>query len=332
MPEFAAPQRPTHTSVDHHSVLRVQRPPAPLGPGRPLDGNVRIDMETRFGHDFSQVRVHSDEESAATTRAYGALAYTTGPDIVFGPGQYRPGTASGRRLLTHELAHVVQQAGRPSAVPAGDVSAPGDAAERAADVAAHVFGRREAPDRSLALDLRDTLRATCIYRPMVQRAEAPPAAVATAAKSDADIDALDLSATIKKAAQELRKKYPEVVFTSGRRNTHEQAHAMASNIVSSGNRKWISNTYLAGKKLQDWVDAHKDKKTVDELTVGLEETLNGMSDAERGGVSKHLSGDAFDVQPVTKDADKIKADIKALPGLSKFLESEGGLVRWHAQF
>jgi hypothetical protein len=166
---------------------------------------------------------------------------------------------------------------------------------------------------------------------MVQRAEAP-AVADEAVKSDADIDALDLSATAKQAAQELRKKHPGVVFTSGRRNTHEQAHAMASNIVSSGNRKWIANTYLAGGKLQDWVDAHKDKKTVDELTVGLEETLNGMSNAERGGISKHLSGDAFDVQPVTKDADSIKADIKALPGLSKFLESEGGLVRWHAQF
>jgi predicted Ser/Thr protein kinase len=152
------------------------------------------------------------------------------------------------------------------------------------------------------------------------------------AAASADIDALELSATAKKAAQELRKKHPGVVFTSGRRNAHDQAHAMASNIVSSNDRKWISNTYVAGKKLQDWVDANPDKKTVDELTSGLEATLTGMSDTEQSGISKHLSGDAFDVQPVTKDADAIKADIKALPGLSKFLESEGGLVRWHAQF
>lgn len=331
MPEFAVLRQPTHKPHDQHSLTRAQQPPTPLGPGRLLDGNVRSDMETRFGVDFSQVRVHSDEESAAATRVYGALAYTTGSDIVFGPGQYRPDTATGRRLLAHELAHVVQLAGLPSAMQTNDVSKPGDATERVADAAAHLFGSPEAPARSLALDLRDTLRATYTRLPVVQRAEALPVA-AEAIKSDADIDALDLSATAKKAAQELRKKHPEVVFTSGRRNTHDQAHAMASNIVSSGNRKWISNTYPAGEKLQDWVDAHKDKKTVDELTVGLEETLNGMSDAERGGVSKHLSGDAFDVQPVTKDADKIKADIKTLPGLSKFLESEGGLVRWHAQF
>jgi len=127
-------------------------------------------MEARFGQDFSQVRVHSDERSAATTGAYGALAYTTGSDIFFGPGRYRPDTVAGRRLLAHELAHVVQQAGAPSAVPARDMSTPDEAAERAADAAAHVFGRPGAPDRSLALGLRDALRATRLCTPMVQRA------------------------------------------------------------------------------------------------------------------------------------------------------------------
>jgi len=167
MPEFAAPQEPAHKPVDRHSLTRVQQPSTLLGPGRPLDGNVRFDMEKRFGRDFSQVRVHSEGESAATTQAYGALAYTTGQDIVFGPGQYRPSTASGRRLLAHELAHVVQQAGRPSAVPTQNVSAPGDTAERAADAAAYIFGQRTEPDRSLALSLRDILRATRTHQPTV---------------------------------------------------------------------------------------------------------------------------------------------------------------------
>jgi hypothetical protein len=127
-------------------------------------------MEARFGHDFSRVRVHSDEASAAATQAYGALAYTTGSDIVFSPGRYRPGMAAGQRLLAHELAHVVQQAGPPSDVQAKDTDTPGDSAERAADAAANVFGQPEAPDRSLALDLRDALRATRISQPTVQRA------------------------------------------------------------------------------------------------------------------------------------------------------------------
>lgn len=160
MPEFTRPLRPTPKAHDRHSVTQVQRPPTPLERGRPLDGGVRSGMERRFGHDFSRVRVHSDEKSAATTRAYGALAYTTGSDIVFSPGQYRPDTATGRWLLAHELAHVVQQAGAPSAVQTKDVSTPGDAAERAADAAAHVFGQPGVPDGSLALDLRDTLRVS----------------------------------------------------------------------------------------------------------------------------------------------------------------------------
>jgi Domain of unknown function (DUF4157) len=127
-------------------------------------------MEARFGHDFSQVRVHSDEKAAGTTRAQGALAYTTGSDIVFGAGQYRPDTAVGRRLLAHELAHVVQQSAAPAAARTEQMSTPGDPAERAADAAARAFGQRAEPDRSVALLLRDTLRATRTRQPMVQRA------------------------------------------------------------------------------------------------------------------------------------------------------------------
>jgi hypothetical protein len=66
-------------------------------------------MEPRFGHDFSDVRVHADTGAAASARAVNALAYTVGRDVVFAAGQYTPSTDSGRKLLAHELAHVVQQ-------------------------------------------------------------------------------------------------------------------------------------------------------------------------------------------------------------------------------
>jgi len=66
-------------------------------------------VEPRLGHDFSQVRVHNDKEAAESTKAVNALAYTVGRHIVFGAGQYAPQTHAGRRLLAHELAHVVQQ-------------------------------------------------------------------------------------------------------------------------------------------------------------------------------------------------------------------------------
>lgn len=78
-------------------------------PGRSLDPTVRRFMESRFGHDFSQVRVHADARAADSAGAVNALAYTVGQDIVFGPGRYAPQTSEGRRLLAHELTHVVQQ-------------------------------------------------------------------------------------------------------------------------------------------------------------------------------------------------------------------------------
>jgi hypothetical protein len=66
-------------------------------------------MEPRFGQDFSQVRVHTDARANESAQAVNAFAYTVGANIVFGAGQYKPGTASGNKLLAHELTHVVQQ-------------------------------------------------------------------------------------------------------------------------------------------------------------------------------------------------------------------------------
>jgi len=77
--------------------------------GHPLDARARAYFEPRFGRDFAEVRLHTDARAAQSARAVGALAYTVGRDVVFDAGQYAPHTAGGRRLLAHELAHVVQQ-------------------------------------------------------------------------------------------------------------------------------------------------------------------------------------------------------------------------------
>jgi hypothetical protein len=84
-----------------HDVLR--------SPGHPLDANTRGSMNSRFGHDFSRVRVHTDAQADESARAVNARAYTVGSDVVFGAGWYAPGTKEGQRLLAHELVHVVQQ-------------------------------------------------------------------------------------------------------------------------------------------------------------------------------------------------------------------------------
>jgi hypothetical protein len=80
-------------------------------PGRPLDRAARSFFEPRFQLDFSAVRIHADQPAAASAREVNALAYTVGRDLVFGDGQFAPHSPEGRRLIAHELAHVVQQAG-----------------------------------------------------------------------------------------------------------------------------------------------------------------------------------------------------------------------------
>jgi hypothetical protein len=80
-------------------------------PGKPLDVSTRSLMEPRFGHDFSHVRVHDDAKAADSARAEKALAYTVGRDVVFARNKYSPATSEGRKLIAHELAHVVQQKG-----------------------------------------------------------------------------------------------------------------------------------------------------------------------------------------------------------------------------
>jgi hypothetical protein len=80
-------------------------------PGQPLDAGTRTFMEQRFGHDFSQVRVHLGAAAEQSARAVNALAYTVGHNIVFGADRFAPGTHKGQRLLAHELTHVVQQSG-----------------------------------------------------------------------------------------------------------------------------------------------------------------------------------------------------------------------------
>ncbi len=80
-------------------------------PGRPLEAGLRREMEGRFGHDFSRVMVHSDALAGQSARDANAQAYTVGHHMVFGAGRFSPGTQEGRRLLAHELSHVVQQSG-----------------------------------------------------------------------------------------------------------------------------------------------------------------------------------------------------------------------------
>jgi Domain of unknown function (DUF4157) len=106
--------------------------------GQPLDISVRKDMEARFGHDFSQVRVHTDSRAADLAQGIHAQAFTRGQGIYLGDGQYQPDTERGRHLLAHELTHTIQQDqhARTATQSSPIVSQPGDPLEQEAEATA----------------------------------------------------------------------------------------------------------------------------------------------------------------------------------------------------
>lgn len=77
--------------------------------GRAIDPDLQVPMQDRFGVSFGNVRIHSDTQAAGLAASIGARAFTFGRDIYFGAGEYRPTTTDGRRVLAHELTHVLQQ-------------------------------------------------------------------------------------------------------------------------------------------------------------------------------------------------------------------------------
>jgi hypothetical protein len=126
-------------------------------PGRPLDAEMRVFMEPRFGHDFSQVRVHTDAKAGESARAVNAAAYTVGRDVVFGAERYAPSTESGQRLLAHELAHVVQQHGDATAAAlTSSISEPVDPLEKEAERVSErlASGEEVAVEKGIALSGR----------------------------------------------------------------------------------------------------------------------------------------------------------------------------------
>ena len=109
------------------------------GAGHHLSGDTRNFYEPRFGYDFSNVKVHTDTAAAKSAQSINALAYTSGNNIVFNSQQYSPGTDSGKKLLAHELVHVMQQSG----------SSPGRVQAKVVDDDAHLPCRKT-PGRDAA--------------------------------------------------------------------------------------------------------------------------------------------------------------------------------------
>lgn len=102
-------QAKNKTSVATNDASPIVNNALKFSTGKPLDADVRSYMEPRFNYDFSSVRIHDNELAAKSADSINALAYTSGNNIVFNSGEYNANTDPGKRLLAHELTHVIQQ-------------------------------------------------------------------------------------------------------------------------------------------------------------------------------------------------------------------------------
>jgi hypothetical protein len=108
-------EEPVQAKEEGHNVVNPgagQKIKNAAGAGQPLSGEILAEMEHAFGADFSGVNIHTDAEAVRLNEQLHSQAFTRGQDIFFNEGMYRPETSEGKRLLAHELAHVVQQCGQ----------------------------------------------------------------------------------------------------------------------------------------------------------------------------------------------------------------------------
>ncbi|MEO8752657.1 MAG: DUF4157 domain-containing protein [Casimicrobiaceae bacterium] len=149
--------------VTGQSSATAEPAPASVGrviasPGAALEPALRHDMEERFGYDFSRVRVHSDHAAGQSARQVSAHAYTVDQHIVFGAGRFAPQTHDGRRLLAHELTHVVQQTGG-IVRRAPDANAQKEFDEKAKKIAEHpAYVKQTAATRQIVTEILAIIR------------------------------------------------------------------------------------------------------------------------------------------------------------------------------
>nr|WP_236071110.1 DUF4157 domain-containing protein [Streptomyces polyasparticus] len=206
--------------VHRASETRRYEPVIPSG-GTPVDTGVRRVMEGRLQYDFSAVRVHTDSAAHESAAAAGARAFTSGRDIVFGAGHYAPQSAAGRRLLAHELAHVVQQSGRPG-TRQGRAGAETEAHEAAAGRAGPVTGRVESGPMQAdddPVELRRQLHA--LERQAAAPVHLSPDELATLAARRSELQAR-LAAAVRAAAH-LGRTAPSVSRPTGEQSPGQQS-------------------------------------------------------------------------------------------------------------
>jgi hypothetical protein len=222
-PSAAAPEATT-TPTPARSGARPSAIPAGGSPGRQLPGEVRAAFESSLGEDLGDVRVHTDGAAASSSDAVGAKAYTTGSDIVFAPGRFKPETPAGRELLAHELVHVVQ--GRhAAAAPVRTLSERGDPAEAEADALAP----RLASSRSA-----QPVRATPAARIQRVTDDKTPAATIPADRGDVERGYYGTTDKVMYGVRASGPAKPEGLWMDHLFDTQAEAEAYAQDLAAKG--------------------------------------------------------------------------------------------------
>lgn len=152
-----------------------------------------------------------------------------------------------------------------------------------------------------------------------------------------ELEQLRLAPYAMECARRLKHRFPNVVFTSGRRSLEDQARVMATNVMK--NRNWIRETYKVGELLQPVVDRAPRNASRTQMEGLLLNQMLLLQDADVMKISAHLTGDAFDIRPMVDASDIPTAEgfdvidfIRRDLQDSRLLLREGGLVIWHCQF
>jgi hypothetical protein len=143
-----------------------------------------------------------------------------------------------------------------------------------------------------------------------------------------EIMTLRLSSHVRRAAIDLKSKYPETVFKEGYRPIEEQVPKLARQIK---NGHW-ENRNGAYQKIREWLNQNSATKTDADIANGLRDVISNMSESERYEINPHLTGKAFDIESPTTNAEQIKAHILTLPSFVRLLENEDGTPVWHVEF
>ncbi|MBD2520091.1 DUF4157 domain-containing protein [Nostoc sp. FACHB-973] len=274
-----------------HEVLR--------SPGQPLDSHTRAFMESRFGHNFSQVRVHTDVKAAESAQAVNALAYTVGQDVVFGAGQYAPGITAGKKLLAHELVHTLQQS-KLELNKNLKLGKPSDFSEREADIAAQnslnnlaikdlnyeqeTFVRRQVPDTI-------TEESTT---PQVQQALNPGSWLQLLPEqptSNPDSRITKIIDDIKKNREGIRTRYLNIVGKQGYEYTADKEAFMMPKSQVDKNAKAFREQNSDSAELAKAASDYFNWQKTAELSDTLKQTIDPKKAAILASIWKSVRGE-----------------------------------------